>query len=78
MPQPLNQVSPEKLFPLPLEAFEQYMLAEDRTNQPMDSVRQLLLSGHLQQEAFETAIATASERHPLLRALVRNPFFLAG
>jgi hypothetical protein len=68
----MNTATSETVFPLPLEAFEQYMLADDNTHQPMILVRQLLLSGYLQQSAFESAIEKAMERHPLLRALVRN------
>ncbi|MBI85842.1 MAG: hypothetical protein CMJ81_21820 [Planctomycetaceae bacterium] len=73
----------ETVFPLPLEAFEQYMLADDKTHQPMVLVRQLFLSGYLQQTAFESAIEKAMERHPLLRALVRNsgrhePYWVAA
>ena len=69
----MNVAPAETVFPLPLEAFEQYMLADDKTYQPMVLVRQLFLSGYLQQSAFESAIEKTIERHPLLRALVRSP-----
>ncbi len=58
------------MFPLPLTCFEEYMLCDDRPAYPMTGVFRLRLSGFLDRNAFEAAVANAVERHPLLRATV--------
>ncbi len=54
------------LFPLPLGAYERYMLADDPPEYPMVFIIGIDLSGDLSQRAFESAVGTALERHPLL------------
>ena len=58
------------MFPLPLTCFEEYMLCDDRPAQPMMGVFRIRFSGFLDRDAFESALARAIERHPLLRATV--------
>ena len=58
------------LFPLPLTAFEKYMLLDDRPDYPMVFVLQILLSGDMDRSAFESSFEEALWRHPLLCALV--------
>lgn len=59
-------------FPLPLVAFEQYMLADDRRTYPMDYFFRLRFSGLLDRSALATALAAALSRNPLLSAVVRS------
>jgi len=46
------------------------MLCDDRPAYPMTGVFRLRFSGFLDRDAFEAAVASAVERHPLLRATV--------
>lgn len=62
------------LFPLPLTAFEQLMLADDSRLYPMTFFIQIGLTGDLRREEFEAACAAAVHRHPLLMANVRWKF----
>jgi hypothetical protein len=57
-----------RLLPLPLTAFERYMLADDLPTHPMAFQIRLIFSGPLLPEALAQAVAVAAERHPLLRA----------
>ena len=59
----------DSLFPLPMVAFERYMLADDRPEYPMTFPLVLRLSGKVDREAFASALDEAVERHPMLRAL---------
>jgi NRPS condensation-like uncharacterized protein len=61
-----------RLFPLPLTAFEHYMLADDRPGYPMTFFFRLTFAGHLAPRRFHDALRAALERHPLLRAHVRG------
>ncbi|HEY3969057.1 MAG TPA: hypothetical protein VGM05_31190 [Planctomycetaceae bacterium] len=62
------------LFPLPLVAFERYMLADDPPEYPMVFVIGIDLSGALDNKAFESAVGAALERHPLLcRRVIKVP-----
>jgi hypothetical protein len=60
------------IFPLPLVAFERYMLADDRPEYPMTFTLTLRLAGTVDREAFEAAADEALARHPLLVALVEG------
>jgi hypothetical protein len=70
------------LFPLLLNPFERYYLADDRPQYPTTFVVELWFSGQLEQAAFLTALAQAVGRHPLLGALVADgpsgPQWVAG
>ncbi len=57
-------------FPLPLTAFERYMVLDDRPRYPMTFQAEIEFDGVFQREVAETAMALALERHPLLRATV--------
>ena len=56
--------------PLPLTAFEEYMLRDDRPKYPMSIIARLRFSGQLDRRATTEALETVVERHPLLRAKV--------
>jgi NRPS condensation-like uncharacterized protein len=57
---------------LPLTAFEEYMLCDDRPAYPKTGVFRFRFSGRLNGPAFEAALNTAVQRHPLMRATVRR------
>jgi len=59
------------LFPLPLSAFEDYMLDDDRPNYPMTFFVKLHLSGHLDRRLFNFAVERVLDRHPLFQAHVQ-------
>lgn len=56
------------LFPLKLNAFERYMLADDQAAYPMSFFVQVVFSGAFDKDAFVAALETALRRHPLLCA----------
>jgi hypothetical protein len=60
-------------FPLPLNAFEHYMLADDRPRYPMAFYFRLTFRGRLDRRHFESAWQRTLARHPLLRARVDGP-----
>ncbi len=60
------------LFPLPLVAFEEYMLADDRPAYPMNFFAGLRFDGIAQPDALVSAVAHARGRHPLLAARVQE------
>lgn len=55
-------------FPLPLTAFERYMIADDHPDRPMTFVIEITLSGELRNEELIEAHQQALLRHPLLRS----------
>lgn len=57
-------------FPLPLVAFEDYMLADDRQDYPMHFGLRLRFVGRLDRGAVVQALRVASARHPLLTARI--------
>jgi len=65
-------VEAESLWPLPLTAFEEFMVADDRREYPMAFFGELRFAGNLRREAFTKSVAAATDRHPLLRAVVRR------
>jgi hypothetical protein len=58
------------LFPLPLTPMEAFMVADGREGYAMTCDTELDFSGCIDREAFETALAVALARNPLLRSLV--------
>ncbi len=54
------------MFPLPLAAFEQYMLIDDNPEFPPTFFIQFQLKGHLNLRAHDEAYLEAVRRHPLL------------
>ncbi len=59
-------------FPLPLVAFEHYMLADDRLSHPMTFYFRLTFTGRFDRLRFHEALGEALERHPLLHAHIRG------
>jgi len=57
------------VFPLPLTAFEHYMLADDRAGYPMNIFMGLRFDGRFDRSALDAALARALPRHPLLSAV---------
>ncbi len=70
----MNDALPESspLFPLPLTAFEQFMVADDTPAYPMTYFIEIGVTGNLNRAAFESACQTARNRHPLLAAELRR------
>ena len=66
-----DPISPN-LFPLPLTAWELYMLLDDRPAYPMTSVIDVRLSGRLDEEAFRAAVDDVLKRHPLLACRIQR------
>lgn len=60
------------LFPLPLTAFEDYMLDDDRPDYPMTFFVKLHLTGHVDQRLFNIALQRVLDRHPLFQANVQT------
>jgi hypothetical protein len=58
------------IFPLPMVAFERYLLADDRPEYPMTFALRLRFLGTIDRQSFEEAVEETVARHPLLRALV--------
>ena len=64
--------NPATLFPIPLAAFEQYMLMDDNPNFPITFFIQFRLKGRLNLPALDEAINEAVCRHPLLGCRVER------
>ncbi len=60
------------IFPLPLTAFEQALLVDDRPAYPMTVFCRLRFTGFLKPAAFQAALQTIIQRHPLLQAVIRR------
>jgi len=58
------------IFPLPLTAFERYMLLDDSPGYPMVFALSARLSGEIDRRIFESCFDEVLLRHPLLCALV--------
>ncbi|MGD9722700.1 MAG: hypothetical protein AB7O59_15310 [Pirellulales bacterium] len=56
------------IYPLPFNAFEYYLWADDRTQYPSVFFIRLECRGHLDREAFEQSLQLTYARHPLLTA----------
>jgi hypothetical protein len=59
-------------WPLGITGFERYMWGESRPAHPMTHSVTLRCSGPLNHAAFRAALASAVERHPLLRARIEG------
>ncbi|MBN1395177.1 MAG: hypothetical protein JW959_09150 [Pirellulales bacterium] len=59
-------------FPLPLTAFEKYMLLDDRPGHPMVFPLRLRFSGEISRPIFESSFEEALSRHPLLCSLAKR------
>ncbi len=69
MNQPTRPAS-ERVFPLNLTPFEEYMDWDDRDEYPMTFIVELEFTGKLDRQALEAALPEALARHPLLRAWI--------
>ena len=67
-----KQRMPDFPSPLPLAAFEEYMLWDDRPSYPMSIIARLRFAGQLDRRATAEALETVVARHPLLRAKIRK------
>ena len=65
------QKNPTNVLPLHLAPIDSFFLADDQPRYPMASIIQLSFEGCLDPDAFEFALASASARHPLTRAVIR-------
>ena len=64
--------NPAAMFPMPLAAFEQYMLLDDNPKYPPTFFIQFQLRGHLNLPALIEAYNNALRRHPLLCCRVQR------
>lgn len=58
----------KRLFPLYFSPIESFFVADSRPDYPMAFIVQLIFSGQVNRPAFESALAAALKRHPLLIA----------
>lgn len=63
---------PKDLFPLPLTAFEQFMLADESAEYPMVFYLQTQLSGIVDRDVMRLAVDETLARHPLLGCHVQR------
>ena len=64
--------APKNLFPLPLTAFEQFMLADESADYPMVFYLQVRLIGVVDRDVMRLAVDDALGRHPLLCSRVEE------
>lgn len=62
----MSPVAPDNLFPLPLTAFERFMISDESTDYPMVFYLQVRLRGIVDREVLSSAVSDALSRHPLL------------
>lgn len=62
----MSLTEPDNLFPLPLTAFERFMLADESPDFPMLFYMQVRFKGRIDHEINALAVADALNRHPLL------------
>ena len=60
-----------RVLPLHLAPIDEFFRQDDRPDYPMAFTSHLTFSGEIQREPFESALAVALERHPLLQALTK-------
>lgn len=60
----------DQIFPLPLTAFEQFMLTDDRPDYPMTFTLCYEFTGQIDRQSWERAYHLALDRHPLLTACI--------
>lgn len=70
-------------FPIPLTAFEEYMVLDGTASHPMEFFFRLRFAGRLDVDALRSACEETLARHPLLRARIdrrpgRRPRFVAA
>ncbi len=65
-------VAPQHLFPLPLTAFEDFMLADESSDFPMVFYLQVRLKGVVDRKLMKLAVDDALSRHPLLCCTVKK------
>lgn len=65
-------VAPPQLFPLPLTAFERFMLADESSDFPMVFYLQVRLAGVVDRRVMRLAVDEALSRHPLLCCTVKT------
>ena len=58
----------KRLFPLYFSPIESLFIADDRPDYPMAFIVQMSFSGNVNRVAFESALAAALARHPLLKS----------
>lgn len=68
---PLAEGKKRSIFPLHMTPFESYMLVDDSPEFPMTFVLVCEFSGEINREAFQQAIDSGLQRHPMLRTNVR-------
>lgn len=68
----IDRVEPGNLFPLPLTAFERFMIADESADYPMTFYLRIRLRGILDREIARRAFDVALSRHPLLRCHIRK------
>lgn len=68
----MSIVAPENLFPLPLTAFERFMLADESSDYPMVFYLQVRLKGVVDRDVMKLAVDDAFSRHPLLCCRVKK------
>src|SRR5262249_20756615 len=61
---------PQGIFPLPLTAFETFMIADAKPGYSMWCDCELQFSGEIERHAFDQALRFALDRNPLLHSLV--------
>jgi len=59
-------------FPLPIVAFEDYLLADDRPAYPMNFFIRMKFSGRVDRRAATAALAEMAGRHPMVTARIRR------
>ena len=62
----MSPTAPDNLFPLPLTAFERFMLADESADYPMFFYLQVRLKGVVDRNVMRSAVDQALSRHPLL------------
>ncbi len=60
------------IFPLPLSPFEQFTLRDDRRDYPMTFFFHWLVTGRVDRDALEQALADGLRRHPLLNCRIET------
>jgi hypothetical protein len=60
------------VFPLPLTAFEAFMLADARRDYPLVADMELTVAGKVDKAAFDSALAVAVARNPLFACVVEH------
>ncbi len=62
----MSPTAPDNLFPLPLTAFERFMITDESSDYPMAFYLQVRLKGVVNRDVLWLAVSDALSRHPLL------------